>query len=267
MKQLLFLIPFALAACQSRPESATIQTAAQPDTLAYELCTYEARSQHCVRPDSLCALASFKYPVFPGDAFQALSDSLRADVIRVAAAEGDPDLRARTLEEAAKNFTSDYDRFVESQGDSLPFGQTWSLEVKAEVLRQSPKWVSVAHHGYVFSGGAHPNHATRYANYDRATGHRLTLAELFQPDFEKTLTGIAERHFREQEGLKPGTPLADGYFFEEGKFRLNDNFTLTNTGLKFLYNPYEIKPYAAGETEVQIPFTELQGILKKDAVR
>lgn len=268
MKHLLLLLPVAFVACQSRPESATTTpTEIKPDTLAYEIRTYEARSQQCVKPDSLCAVASFKYPLFPGDAFQALSDSLRADVVSMAAAEGDPDLRARSLEEAAKNFTGDYDNFVKSQGDSLQFGQTWSLEVKSAVLRQSPKWVSVAHNNFVYSGGAHPNHATRFANYDRATGHRLTLAELFQPDFEKTLTGIAERHFRQNEGLKPGAPLTEGYFFDDGKFRLNDNFTLTATGLKFLYNPYEIKPYAAGETELDVPFSELEGILKKDVVR
>lgn len=254
-----------LAACQSRQESTdSNQTTAKPDTLVYELRTYEARSQRCVKPDSLCAVASFRYPLFPGDAFSALSDSLRTDVMSMAAAEGDPDLRARSLEEAAKNFTADYDEFVKSQGESLQFGQTWSLEVKTNVLRQSPKWVSVAHDLFVYSGGAHPNHATRYVNYARATGHRLTLAELFQPDFEKTLTGIAERRFRQNEGLNPGSPLTEGYFFENGKFRLNDNFILTDTGLKFLYNPYEIKPYAAGETELAIPFTELEGILKKE---
>jgi len=258
----------ALAACQSRQESATTtQTGAKPDTLAYEIRTYETRSQRCVKPDSLCALASFRYPVFAGDAFQALNDSLRTDVVGMAAAEGDPNRRAQTLEEAARNFTVGYDEFVNSQGDSLQFGQTWSLEVKTDVLRQSPKWVSVAHNFYVYSGGAHPNHATRYVNYDRATGHRLTLADLFQPDFEKTLTGIAGRHFRQQEGLKPGQSLEKDYFFEEGKFRLNANFTLTEAGLKFLYNPYEIKPYAAGGTELEIPFSELEGILKKHVVR
>lgn len=270
MKQaLLPLLAIALAACQSRPDStASTQTAAQPDTLTYEIRTYEARSQRCVKPDSLCAVASFKYPLFSGDAFRALSDSLRADVISMAAAEGDPDLRARSLEEAAKNFTGTFDEAIAvASRDSIPFSQTWSLEIKTEVLRQTPTWVSVAHNFYVYSGGAHPNHATRYVNYDRATGHRLTLADLFQPDFEKTLTGIAERHFRQQEGLKPGQSLKEDYFFENGTFRLNDNFTLTATGLKFLYNPYEIKPYAAGETELEVPFSELEGILKKDAIR
>lgn len=251
-----------LAACQSRPSAPTETANPASDTLAYELRTYEARSQRCVTPDSLCAVASFKYPLFTGDAFRALSDSIRADVTSMADAEGDPELRARSLEEAAKNFTTNYDNFLKSQGDSLTFAQSWKLEVTTDVLRQSPKWVSVAFHWFNDSGGAHPNHSTRYVNYDRVTGHRLTLSELFQSDYKKTLTGIAERHFRQNEGLKPGESLATRYFFDKGIFALNDNFTLTPTSLKFLYAPYEIKSYAEGETILEIPLSELQGILK-----
>ncbi len=251
-----------LAACQSRPSAPAEITNAAPDTLAYELRTYEARSQRCVKPDSLCAVASFKYPLFTGSAFRALSDSLRTDVTSLADTEGDPELRARSLEEAAKNFTGGYDAFLTSQGDSLNFTQAWKLEVKTDVLRQSPKWISVAFHWFNDSGGAHPNASTRYVNYDRTTGHRLRLDGLFQPDYQKTLTGIAERHFRQNEGLKPGESLATRYFFDKGVFTLNDNFTLTPTSLRFLYVPYEIKAYAEGETILEIPLSELQGILK-----
>ncbi len=230
------------------------------DTLAYERRTYETRSRFCVSPDSLCAVAGFRYPVFAGDAFQALNDSLVADVATVA--DADSTARPQTLADAAKAFTDGYDAFIKDNRDSLRPTTGWSLEVKSAVLRQTTRWVSVAHAWYSFTGGAHPNHATRYVNYDRATGHRLTLAELFQDDFEKTLTGIAERHFRQQEGLTPAESLAGRYFFAGDKFALNANFTLTPTGLRFLYNPYEIKPYAAGETSLDIPFAELQGILK-----
>lgn len=54
----------------------------------------------------------------------------------------------------------------------------------------------------------------------------------------------------------------NGYLFEKGRFVLNDNFTLTQTGIKFLYNVYEIKPYVAGITELEIPYSDLKDILK-----
>ena len=44
---------------------------------------------------------------------------------------------------------------------------------------------------------------------------------------------------------------------------VNDNFTLTPKGLKFLYNVYEIKAYAFGVTELEIPYEDLKEILKK----
>jgi hypothetical protein len=53
-----------------------------------------------------------------------------------------------------------------------------------------------------------------------------------------------------------------GYFFENQRFILNDNFVLTQKGIKFLFNVYEIKPYTAGITELEIPYEKLNGILK-----
>ena len=262
------LLPFSLlilVACESR-QPATTETAAtaQSDTLAYVLRTFEARSKTCVQPDSLCAVALLHYPEFTGDAFRALNDSVQADIMTMAQPESEEKLRAKTLEAAARDFTDDYDRYTREASDSLPVTETWRLEVKTQVLRQTPRLVCVAHAWYVNSGGAHPNSATRFVNHDRATGRRLTLRALFVPDYERPLNAIAEKRFREAEGLQFDESLKGKYFFENDRFRLNDNFTLTPTSLKFLYNPYEIKSYAQGETVLDIPLSELGGILQKE---
>jgi hypothetical protein len=94
---------------------------------------------------------------------------------------------------------------------------------------------------------------------------RVKLEDLFEKGFDQKLLAIAEKQFRINEKLKPNEPLDDlhGYFFENAKFILNDNFTLTPKGLKFLYNVYEIKAYAFGVTELEIPYEDLKEILKK----
>ncbi|MCY7352605.1 MAG: DUF3298 and DUF4163 domain-containing protein [Cytophagaceae bacterium] len=261
--KLLPLSLFVLAACESRQPATQTTATATPDTLAYAMRTYEARSKACAQPDSLCAVASFEYPEFTGDAFRALNDSLRADVITMAEPEGEEALRAKTLEDAAQNFTADYDRYVSEASDSLPVAETWRLEIRTQVLRQTPRLVCLAHAWYLNSGGAHPNSATRFVNHDRATGRRLTLDALFKPGYEKTLNALAEKHFRQVEKLKFDESLKGKYFFENDRFALNDNFTLTPTSLKFLYNPYEIKSYAQGITVVEIPLSELEGLINE----
>ncbi|WP_324288612.1 RsiV family protein [Pedobacter sp. SL55] len=61
-------------------------------------------------------------------------------------------------------------------------------------------------------------------------------------------------------------PLEQKYFFTNGKFALPKSFYVSDKGLVFLYNPYEIKAYAEGVTELVIPFSELSGIAKPQTI-
>jgi hypothetical protein len=40
----------------------------------------------------------------------------------------------------------------------------------------------------------------------------------------------------------------------------------TPEGVHFFYNPYEIAAYARGPIELTIPYEELKGIIRKEAV-
>jgi len=67
--------------------------------------------------------------------------------------------------------------------------------------------------------------------------------------------------------LKPDENLEEaGFWFNEGNFKLNDNFLITTDGLKFFFNSYEIGPYAIGTTELLIPFSRIKNILKDNSV-
>jgi hypothetical protein len=45
---------------------------------------------------------------------------------------------------------------------------------------------------------------------------------------------------------------------------LGENFALTDNGMEIQYNPYEIAPYALGETRVRVPREALEMIVKAD---
>jgi len=47
---------------------------------------------------------------------------------------------------------------------------------------------------------------------------------------------------------------------------LTRNFTITEQGLKFLYIPYEIKPFPAGTTELLIPFSDLKDLYLPNSI-
>ena len=84
-----------------------------------------------------------------------------------------------------------------------------------------------------------------------------------------------KRHlFRKQNEIADSSTLADaGYFifgdgdnFEDGpnygKFHFNNNMAITKDGIQFLYNAYEMAPYAAGRPSITLPYAMLQPYLK-----
>jgi hypothetical protein len=120
---------------------------------------------------------------------------------------------------------------------------------------------------YTFYGGAHPNTAVIYENINLANGQKIKLSDLFNPGFEEKLNSAAEKSFRKARELKPDENLEEaGYWFEKGKFKLNDNFIITKKGLKFLFNPYEVAAYALGPTEFLIEYPSIKEIIKKGSV-
>lgn len=54
--------------------------------------------------------------------------------------------------------------------------------------------------------------------------------------------------------------------FENQCFILNDNFILTEKGIKFLFNVYEIKPYVVGITNIILTIESIIGVRKRRAV-
>ncbi|MBS1589526.1 MAG: DUF3298 domain-containing protein [Bacteroidetes bacterium] len=107
---------------------------------------------------------------------------------------------------------------------------------------------------YEFSGGAHGNYGTLFHTYDLINKKELKLSDLIQID-SITLQPIVERAFREQYRIKVKN-LSQVLF--DPHLATTDNFYITNKGIGFLYNPYEVASYAQGQINVFVPFSALK---------
>src|SRR5690606_24904773 len=249
-----FFFGLALVACQpSMDEQQANDQNAAIDTLTYRYEDYIKYSENLIKTSETTDTAFYaaSYPVF---------DDSSANRFVQTALLGDD---STTVEEAASTFIGEFDRFYTSD----PYPRIWTSESHAKVYRITPSYLALAIHASSYTGGAHGNYATIFKQYDLQANEWLTLDDMVTPSFQNELTAVAERYFRTQENLGINQSLEDAYFFDQGQFRLPDNFTLEADSMLFLYTIYEIKPYVNGETELRVPYADIERLLTDRAKR
>jgi hypothetical protein len=258
----IFVLLISFMACQSEKkttDTADTTLSGTADTLTYSYDSVKVYSKNPLSKDKNVtdtSKAVISYPVF---ANEDVNDFIMKKVLLTA----DSGKNYTTYQAYAADFIKGFDDFQKTDKDSP---QTWFLEIRNDVAAQKPGYLSVKSRFVSYMGGAHPNTVFTYLNYNTADKQEILLDSLLLPGAMRKLTAIAEEIFRKNEKLSPTASLKDGYFFENNTFSLNRNFTITVEGLKFLYNPYEIKAYAFGTTELLIPFTALKGIAKPNSL-
>jgi len=247
-------VGLALSGCQPNTgEQENIGRTIAIDTLTYVYEDYIKYSKNLIKTSETTDTTFFavSYPVF--------DDSIANQFVQTALLGND----STTVEEAASTFIGEFDRFYTSD----PFPRVWTSESYAKVYSNTPTYLALAVHASSYTGGAHGNYATIFKHYDLQADESLDLDDMVTPSFQNELTAVAERYFRNQENLGVDQPLDDGYFFDQGRFSLPDNFALDPDSMLFLYNIYEIKPYVNGQTELRIPYTDIDRLLTDRAKR
>jgi len=149
-----------------------------------------------------------------------------------------------------------------------PFG--WFLDRRVSVSAETLGVVTLRFREYLFTGGAHPLPTTRFVNVEEKSGRTLRFTDLFADSLRDSLSAALVPAFRAARGLGPDSSLGSaGFWFPDGRFRVNDNVGLGPRGVAFYFNAYEVGPYALGPTEVvgdydaMKPFANPDGPLAK----
>lgn len=157
---------------------------------------------------------------------------------------------ARMYESEIGEYQSEYDPPI------------WSIEMSTQINESAVEFVQLSLSVWSYTGGAHGNGFSQDLLIDKKTGVVLTLADVFS-DVDQ-LTEIGALYFRESQGLAKDDDLEEaGFWFEDGKFLLNQNFSFNGKAIQFFYNQYEIAPYAAGTIEFEIPLEKIKHLLKR----
>ncbi len=164
-----------------------------------------------------------------------------------------------SMDSIARHFIRDYENFVKQNDD---YGFTWEVETKGEILFQNDKVLSVSLDNYSFTGGAHPNSFRYLLNFDLKNREMLHLEDIIAD--EARFKARVEEAFRQYHQLQQGADLNEAGFFWDQAFFLPANFAIKQNGLYLHYNNYEAAPYAAGSTDLLLPWEKLQGVIERE---
>lgn len=109
-------------------------------------------------------------------------------------------------------------------------------------------------------GGAHALYYWFYYSYDLNTGRRLKLLDVFRPYTLSDVADAINKNLRKQLGLKPDQSLKDAYYNYD-YIGVSKNFFVTDKGIGFQYNIYEIASFASDATTVFVPFSDVRDYL------
>jgi hypothetical protein len=254
-----FILPPIFIALLFSCGQKTTETAAVLPTVSYTIKDFKAESEGGCASDTIpCASYEVSYPEFSGlDSAVVKKINHKIDsVVTEGYSEGLP----QTFRETAPIFLQQYEDYKMEMESP---GQGWSFHavVKVEVLSDTLITLSVTRDDY--TGGAHPNASRVYLNIDPANGGSVTLEDILKPGFRDALTTTGEKAFRKARELSDTASLQGNYFeFPDNRFQLNKNYGFMKDGIVFFYNSYEVAPYAAGPTEIIIPYQEIKDWLK-----
>ena len=158
------------------------------------------------------------------------------------------------LREAFDTLAGEYLTAADGQTkeELMEFRQSYEQEYYAtgQIVRNDPDTLVLSTYYYSYAGGAHGLGGTAYYNFNPRTGTEWTAETVFGED---NFPALRRYLYEEARRLTDNELLIDGP--EEIEYL--DNFALLPEGVLFVFNPYELAPYAMGMVEVLVPYEEL----------
>lgn len=233
----------------------------KPPPLSYTYQTVERFHPNCKDedPDNGCMELTYTFPAFSDGDDLPVKDTLRKAVSDFIFDSTGKALSKSSFDELARNWFSFYDSTLTTLPD---YDLTWEQRMRVSLIHRTSTYLSVEFAENEFTGGTHGNEIRIYRMYGIPSGEQLTLSDILKEGKRDQLAVVAEPVFREQKKFPDDAEYDErDYFFREGQFSLNENYALTEKGLLFHYNPYEIAPYSEGATRLLLAYGKIDSLL------
>lgn len=245
--------------------SCTSDNTPSENKLKYEVVYYEKQSEGCdtLRDDN-CAKIKIEFPQITSFENKLVKEKINKSIARLCSMNESSDNETVDFNAEMAGFIEEYESFVTEFPEAM---QSWFIERTGEVKLNKGNIFSIDYMDYSFTGGAHPNSLVIFKNFNLSNGEEIGLDEIISADKQSELTRIGEVEFKKLKELAAEADLGQaGFWFENNKFYLNDNFLITDSSLVFYYNIYEITAYAFGPTELEIPYSKIKKLITDESI-
>jgi len=169
---------------------------------------------------------------------------------------------SQVLQQQADTFFNNYKKL--NTNDSLPsHSMQWIKSGEVGVVMNEHGLLCIETSEYVFSGGAHGMLNRLFYVFDINSGKRLKMEDIFLAQSDSILTELLTNEIRSRYEIPSDSSLKSFGLFVE-VIEPNTNFWISNSGIGFYYNSYELAPYSYGQSDLFLPYTKLKGMLNND---
>ena len=207
-------------------------------------------------PDSLFFSVSLEYVVtgMKVEARQALNSAIISQAFDMEDGGG-------SLEEVAIRYRENLIDEYMNENAVLESGvRSWEDHLSGSFQARYKGWRNYLVSYYSFRGGAHGIQTLSHIVFDAKTGLQVAESDLFAPGYEEPVAQLIRAAIRASMEKDDPELLQLGNMEEVGP---NGNFGLYEEGVEWLYQPYEVGPYALGIVSATIPWDQLTPYLKK----
>lgn len=177
------------------------------------------------------------------------------------------------VDKYVKTYIADYKEleqdFIEEMKneDSLPIASWFSYyEISfSEILYNQHDLLSFSAFVENYTGGAHGGHMLTNKTLDLKTGKPIREEEIFIEDYQDDLSRLIVQVLTNENSLDDPIDLEDIGFFSVEEIYPNKNFYVSDAGITYTFNEYEIANYSMGAIEVTLPFERVRYLLKEDS--
>ncbi len=175
-----------------------------------------------------------------------------------------PDAVRHYADSVKRSFAEEMSEFYDPD-DEYAFRFHYTYEVRGGRVSDSKEgMVAYRASETAYQGGAHGSFAEVCLNMDASTGRELFLSDVFKEDKMDRVKELMEQQLMADHGMKSMEQLRDstGITMLAEVFVSDYNFLLLKDGVLFVFNPYDIAPWAVGTVEVKLTYDQLEGCLK-----